>query len=53
MLLFVTLFLVLILVLHLHIRFSRAGRLIAKIPGPKGWPLIGIILQVLLPAGTV
>ncbi|XP_061730010.1 cytochrome P450 4C1-like [Cydia pomonella] len=43
------LILVLLVGLHLHFRYCHAGRLIAKIPGPRGWPLIGILFQVLLP----
>ncbi|XP_046962214.1 cytochrome P450 4C1-like [Vanessa cardui] len=33
----------------IHLRFSRDGRLFAKIPGPKGLPVLGNAFQFLLP----
>ncbi|XP_075974124.1 cytochrome P450 4c3-like [Anticarsia gemmatalis] len=40
-LLFIYLLCTLILVLHVYFRYSYAGRLMAKIPGPKGHPFLG------------
>ncbi|NP_001352146.1 Cytochrome P450 9-like precursor [Nasonia vitripennis] len=34
--------------IHVHIR-GRRGRILAKMPGPSGWPIIGVLPSVLVP----
>nr|XP_026484586.1 cytochrome P450 4C1-like [Vanessa tameamea] len=45
---FIVLFII-VVVLYLYCRFSRRGRLFAKIPGPPRWPLIGNVHNFKLP----
>lgn len=36
--------------IHYHIR-GRKGRILAQMPGPSGWPIVGVLPSLLVPTG--